>query len=204
MKRYALISLILLAMFLVACAPATEEITTVLTTAVGTVEVATDDNIETTPEELNITYNGPEWASIQLTDARTGETFTLSDFAGKVVMVEPMATWCSNCRQQQGNLRSIYTDFDDNDVVFISMSVENNLENIRLAEYADDNQFNWTFIVATPELLSALTNQFGRTITNPPATPRFFIDADGTVSNLITGFHNSQAIVDEVNAYLNS
>ena len=33
-------------------------------------------------------------------DARTGQTFTLADLQGKTVYVEPMATWCTNCRQQ--------------------------------------------------------------------------------------------------------
>lgn len=38
-------------------------------------------------------YNGPDWTRIALTDARTGSTFTLADFAGKTVFVHPMARW---------------------------------------------------------------------------------------------------------------
>ncbi|KPK07150.1 MAG: hypothetical protein AMJ56_13680, partial [Anaerolineae bacterium SG8_19] len=41
----------------------------------------------------------PAWQQLTLTNARTGETFTLADFGGQTVFVEPMATWCSNCRR---------------------------------------------------------------------------------------------------------
>jgi hypothetical protein len=33
------------------------------------------------------------WQSIPLRNARTGETFTFADFAGRTVYVHPMARW---------------------------------------------------------------------------------------------------------------
>src|SRR5689334_14222167 len=47
----------------------------------------------------------PAWLSLPLANARTGEAFTLADLGGKTVYVEPMATWCTNCRQQMGTIR---------------------------------------------------------------------------------------------------
>src|SRR5215475_4612241 len=44
------------------------------------------------------------WHALPLVNARTGQAFTLADFAGKTVYVEPMATWCTNCRQQMGTI----------------------------------------------------------------------------------------------------
>lgn len=35
----------------------------------------------------------PAWQTALLRDARTGETFTLADFAGRTVYVHPMAKW---------------------------------------------------------------------------------------------------------------
>ena len=40
-----------------------------------------------------------------LADARTGATFSLADLRGKTAYAEPMATWCTNCRQQMGVIR---------------------------------------------------------------------------------------------------
>ena len=74
-----------------------------------------------------------------------------------------MATWCTNCRSQQNIVRGVRDQFGD-DVVFISLSVENNLPDQMLADYAVDNNYGWTFVVATPELLTALVDQYGRVV----------------------------------------
>jgi hypothetical protein len=40
-----------------------------------------------------IEYTAAPLAILPIVDVRTGETFTLAEFAGKTVFVEPMATW---------------------------------------------------------------------------------------------------------------
>jgi len=135
------------------------------------------------------------WQTVPVTNARTGETFTLGDFAGKTVFVEPMATWCSNCRQQLTNVQQARTQINSDDVVFIALSVETTISNEELAQYADNLGFDWTFAVMSPELLQALSDEFGRTITNPPSTPHFVIRPDGSVSDLVTGVESAEAIV---------
>lgn len=137
----------------------------------------------------------PAWQSISLTDARTGATFTLADFAGKRVFIETMATWCTNCRQQLGNVKSAAERADGDQVVFIALSVETDLPPATLAQYAEEHDFGWTFAVATPEMVRALAETFGPTIANPPATPHFFLNADGSHSDLITGYESGDAIL---------
>lgn len=141
----------------------------------------------------------PAWQTLPLTDARTGETFTLADFSGKTVFVEPMATWCTNCRAQLGNVSAAQQNLGD-DVVFVALSVETNITSSDLAAYADANNFGWTFAVMTPELLAELVTAYGRTITNPPSTPHFIIYPDGTTSELSTGVHSADEIIQQVQA----
>lgn len=137
----------------------------------------------------------PVWQQITLTDVRTNETFTLADFAGKTVYVEPMATWCTNCRQQLGNVKEAIAQLGDDNVVFVGISVETNIDNATLAEYVTNTGFDWPFAVATPEMLQSLADQFGRTIANPPSTPHFIIAPDGTVGELVTGFETPEEII---------
>ena len=137
----------------------------------------------------------PAWQTMTLTDARTGESFTLADFAGKTVFVETMATWCPNCRQQLGNVKSAVAGADEMQTAFIAISVETTLAAETLAQYADDNGFGWTFAVATPEMVQALADTFGQTIANPPATPHFLILPDGSHSDLATGFESGEQIL---------
>lgn len=136
----------------------------------------------------------PAWQQIALTDARTGQPFTLADFAGKTVFVEPFATWCTNCRQQLGNVQAARTQLGD-DVVFVTLSVEPNIGDEALRQYQDETGFDWTFAAMPPELLQALAGIFGQTVANPPATPHFIIRPDGSVTALTTGIEAPEALV---------
>lgn len=171
-------------------------------TATDTADTMSESDSETTAAEAEgaaldaaADTNLPLWQTMALTNARSGESFTLGDFAGKTVYVEPMATWCTNCRQQLNNLRAAQDQLDPDNVALVALSVETNLTAEQLAQYADNNSFNWTFAVLTPELLTELVNQFGRAITSPPSTPHFIIRADGTATELATGIKSSESLV---------
>ena len=43
----------------------------------------------------------PEWAQVELIDAVSGEVFRIADYAGKPILVESFAVWCSTCLRQQ-------------------------------------------------------------------------------------------------------
>lgn len=141
----------------------------------------------------------PAWQTIELTNAATLETFTFADFEGKTVFVEPMATWCSNCRTQLKNVQEASLQTDDS-VVYIALSVEGNLANEKLAEYAEREGFPFIFAVASTELLQALVEDFGRTVTNPPATPHFIINADGSFGELVTGRESAEQLLEQIMA----
>ncbi len=139
----------------------------------------------------------PAWQDIELTDARTGETFTLGGLEGKTVYVEPMATWCVNCRRQLQNVRAAQEDLPE-DVVVVALSVEGNLPNETLAAYAEKEGFDFVFAVAPVDLLQRLVETFGRAITSPPSTPHFVLYPDGSHSELATGSKSPEAILQFV------
>lgn len=147
-------------------------------------------------------YAGPDWTRLTLTNSATGETFTLADFAGKTVWVEPMASWCTNCLGQQRLVKEAIRELGAaaSDYVFISLSVEPNDTDAILAEYAVRHEFDWLFAVATPEMVQALVEHYGRTITSPPSTPHFILGPQGMPSVLSTGRHSSTEIREQLSA----
>ena len=157
------------------------------------------DMADAQPSEPAAAVTRPAWQQIALIDARSGSTFTLADFAGKTVFVEPFATWCGNCRQQLDNVQAAKSALGE-DVVFVALSVEPNIGAEVLARYADDAGFDWTFAAMPPELLQALAAQFGQTIANPPATPHFLIRPDGSTTDLVTGIESPDAIKAQIEA----
>ncbi len=142
--------------------------------------------------------HGPDWLNLPLTNARTGEIFTLADFSGKTVFVETMATWCSNCRSQLQNVREAKSQVDGDEIMFVALSVETNITADDLANYADNEGFDWLFAVATPELLQALANEYSPTITNPPSTPHFIVRPDGSITDLVTGIDSPDTLVSDL------
>ncbi len=148
----------------------------------------------------------PAWMTIELVDAETGETFTLADFAGKTILVEPMATWCSNCRRQITEttklIKQLTEDEDERleDLVFIGLSIETNLKPSDLKTYAERNNFALTFAVMSEGMLRALVAEFGRGVANPPSSPSFIIRADGTFTELTFGIEPAEDILAKLEA----
>jgi thiol-disulfide isomerase/thioredoxin len=151
-------------------------------------------------DESAVNTDLPAWQQTTLTNVSTGESFSLVDFAGQTVFVEPMATWCTNCRRQLSNVQQARAQLNDENVVFVALSVETNLTDAQLAEYAQSTGFDWVFAVMTAEMLQSMADQFGRTIANPPSTPHFIIRTDGSVAELVTGIEPAEAIIAQIQA----
>lgn len=142
----------------------------------------------------------PAWQTIELIDACTGDAFTLADFAGRTVHVELMATWCPTCATQAEYVRRAHERLTGDDVVFVSLSVETDLDREDLAAYAADAGLGWPFAVMSPEMLSAVVEDFGRSAALPPATPHFLIRPDGSTTELETGLANADDILEALAA----
>lgn len=142
----------------------------------------------------------PAWQAVALTDARTGDPFTLGGFEGSTVHVMPMAIWCPPCGEQLANLGEAreQLDTEEESFVFVALSSEIGLPNERLAYYADEKGFDWRFAVMTPDLLAALVDEFGRAVTVPPSTSHFTIRPDGTSTELVTGLEEPEVLVESL------
>jgi thiol-disulfide isomerase/thioredoxin len=140
----------------------------------------------------------PEWIKVPLTNARTGESFTLADFVGKTIFVEPMATWCINCRRQLPNVEAARKQLNSDQYVFVGLSVAENVDNATLAKYVDSQGWNFIFAVAPEPLLQGMVNAFGRTVVTPPSTPHFIIRPNGTLSKIFTGSHTADELIAQL------
>lgn len=153
-----------------------------------------------TPTTQAAASSAPDWTKISLTNARTGESFTLASFAGKTVFVEPMATWCTNCRAQLPGVEAARVQLNSDQYVFVGLSVAENVDNATLAKYVDDHKWNFTFAVAPDALSKAMVDTFGRTAVTPPSTPHFIIRPNGTITQMTTGFHSPDELAAEIKA----
>lgn len=145
-----------------------------------------------------ITEPAPAWMTAELTDACTGETFTLADFAGKTVYVESMATWCPPCRDQLVRVKEAAAQIPEEeraDAVFVALSTEVDLPRETLAEYAESNGFPFVFAVMPAEMVQAMADDLGQEIAVPPATPHLIIAPDGTIGDVHTGGASAEDVL---------
>jgi thiol-disulfide isomerase/thioredoxin len=135
------------------------------------------------------------WATAELTDAATGEPFRIADLAGRVVILETMAIWCSNCFAQQGHVYDALTDLDPAKVAYVLIDIDPNETPAALAAYRERHGFTGTYAVADRELARALATDFGDQVLNPPSTPMVIIGADGRVTLTAFGSKSPGEIV---------
>lgn len=205
----SLASIILLTL-LAACAPAAQNTPVTIspveqdeatpTAPIRSAQATPTPETASAAEGQAAAYTAQPWASLPLTNASSGQTFTFADFAGKTIFVEPMATWCTNCRAQLPNAEAARARLDPNQFVFVGLSVAENVDNGTLAQYAADNGWNFTFAVASAEVTQGLIDTFDRTVITPPATPHFIIRPDGSVTEVFTGSHSADDLIAQLTA----
>ena len=137
------------------------------------------------------------WATAQLIDV-DGQRFTIKDLAGKPVVVENFATWCSNCLRQLGDTQKAAVAAGDS-AVFLALSVETDIALADVAAYADKHGFgNIRFAVMTPEFLAATKDAFGTAALNPSSTPKIVVTSGGKPGKVVTGFETPEKIAARI------
>lgn len=145
----------------------------------------------------------PAWFDIELTDVQTGETFTMNDYAGKVVLVETMAIWCPNCIVQANEVRNLHEMLDNSeDLVSVTLDVDVNEDAASLKEYSQGYGFDWHFAIAPLEVARALGNLYSAQFLNPPLSPMLLIDRSGEVHILEFGKKSAENLAEYVEPYL--
>jgi thiol-disulfide isomerase/thioredoxin len=165
---------------------------TLSTLAPDGAEGAQEEEVTASPRPL------AAWETRELTDVRSGERFAIADLAGKVVVIEPMAIWCTNCARQQREASRALAALSSDDVVYVSLDVDPSERAPDLARYADERGFDWRFVVSDRALSRALAEAFGDQVLSPPSTPKIFVTADGRVIGPRFGIQDASAIEAEL------
>jgi thiol-disulfide isomerase/thioredoxin len=121
------------------------------------------------------------WRTAELRDVRSGETLVVNELtrAGLLVVIEPMAIWCTSCRIQQNEARTALAELARDDIVYISLDVDPNETEPDLARYADERDYPWHFVVASRDVARSIAQDFGDQVLSPPSTPKIVIARDG-------------------------
>jgi cytochrome oxidase Cu insertion factor (SCO1/SenC/PrrC family) len=198
MKPYRLLLIVLVfTLVLSACAPAQTQAANTPQPAATVTSAVTATPVATATSEWFY------WFSMPLTDVQTGKTFTMNDYAGKVVLLETIAMWCPNCLIQSGQVQKLHEALGNpEDLISITLDVDSNEDEATLKDYAASYGFNWHFAVAPLLLKRALGNLYSAQYLNPPLSPMLIIDREGNVHQLEYGLKEVATLQKLVEPYL--
>lgn len=114
-----------------------------------------------------------------------GQTLTLSELEGKIVMLDFWASWCAPCRQEASVLANVYREFSGLPVEFIGVDIWDSLEDAR--------RFVSQFDVPYPTGVDAkgtIAIDYG--VRGIPE--KFFISPDGAILKKFTGPMNEDSL----------
>jgi thiol-disulfide isomerase/thioredoxin len=146
----------------------------------------------------------PAWFTAELTDVSTGETFSIADYKGKVVLVEMMAQWCPTCLSQAKQVTELHSLLGESaEFVSVSLDIDPNEDAATLKTYVERNGFSWMFAVAPAEVSREIGNLYGSQYLNPPSAPILLVDQDGNTHLLDYGLKSAQELKEAIEPLLN-
>ena len=165
------------------------------------------EDVMSTPEaninESADMIEGPAWFSTSLTDARTGQNFNINDFQGKVVLVETMAIWCSNCLRQQGEVKKLHEQLGvRDDFISIGLDIDPNEDIEALKSYVENKGFDWWYAVPSADVSREIASLYGDQFLNPPSTPIVVIDRHGEAHPLPFGIKSADNLMQAIQPFL--
>ena len=123
----------------------------------------------------------------------SGRAFRLSDFQGRVHVINLWATWCGPCRMEIPGLKRVYEDYRARGVEFVGLTAEDPLEDSEkvsqfVGEYGMSYRVGWI----DKETVMTLSNWNSPAPRRPnmfPLPQTFVIAADGRVVLRVRGYN---------------
>jgi cytochrome oxidase Cu insertion factor (SCO1/SenC/PrrC family) len=145
----------------------------------------------------------PAWYGVSLTDVSSGKTFKVDDYKGKVILVETMAVWCTNCKQQQDNIKAFHTQLGmKDDFVTVSLDIDPHENLDTLKTYVAKTGFDWLYAVSPVDATREIAKLYGDQFLNPTSTPILIIDRKGIAHPLPFGIKSADDLSKAVDMYL--
>ena len=143
-------------------------------------------------QDVSAVRIGQKVGNFNLTDVN-GQNAQLSDFQGKVVLINVWATWCPPCRAEMPDLQSFYSAHKDQGFVILAINAGD--------ARSDVQSFAGSYQLTFPVLLDTQVDVIKRMgIFNYPTS--VLIDRNGIVKNIQVGMYPPDSLIADVTPLL--
>ena len=156
------------------------------------VSIANTSTASLSAEPGNSETNTQKAPAFTLQDVN-GKKVSLSDFKGKVVIVDFWATWCPPCRRSIPDLIDLQKKYK-NKIAVIGISVDMDTRS-DVAPFVKQNKINYKILYATQDVVQAYGN-----IDAIPTS--FIIDQHGNIVTQHVGLTPKETYINEINKLL--
>jgi len=127
-----------------------------------------------------------------------GDTFSLSDFKGKLVLLDFTATWCHWCDKQAPQVEAVYKKYKDKGLEVVAVDCRESRETV-LAKYPKGNKAYPIILDEQGAVFSMYSPVFNMT-----GYPTYILlDKEGKAAYIQSGFNeNFETIVSDLVSYL--
>lgn len=122
-----------------------------------------------------------------------GGTLKLSEYFGKVIILDFWATWCPPCRAEIPDFISLYNEYKDRGLVIIGISVDDSIEPVK--KFIQQNNVNYPVVMGNSKVIQ----DYGG-ITGIPTT--FIIDKKGNIVEKFVGYRPKEVFEKSIKRLL--
>tara|TARA_Y100000310_G_C20577500_1_gene761175 strand:- start:315 stop:821 length:507 start_codon:yes stop_codon:yes gene_type:complete len=141
-----------------------------------------------------------DWTTVELTDIRTGQTFSIEQYQGTPILLESFAVWCPSCTNQQQNTKEFHEMVGD-EVISISLDTDPNEDETTVHDHILEHDFDWLYAIAPTEMTNALIDEFGLTVVSAPSIPIILICEDQEQKTLLTGTKSAEELQEAISDF---
>jgi thiol-disulfide isomerase/thioredoxin len=156
---------------------------------------STDDTKEQAPEpRVEMLKVGAAAPDFPATDV-DGKAIKVSDFRGKVVILDFWATWCGPCLASMPHTQEVAAKYKDQGVVVMASCTSD--ARLKFEAWVKANQGTYPDIKFSHDPLERDPSRAARKLYGVGGIPQqFIIDREGKVAALVTGYLKGEALLD--------